>query len=223
MDQATVTPPPRRRRSAWRWVAVVVLVGVIAAAAVIAVSSSRTTEPTLSKSCQAARSRFVSWSNLTIQSLNAASDAMAHWDKLWNRWVAGQMTAQQQAAARAESNADTAKSIALDKKARAAFASFRAANSNCTTFPKSCVAEFRAHKAAVAHEARETAAIGNVYATATAQVDAWNAQQSGGSQADVDAATAAHNAAEKTLSEVLHSHDRVYARFRTAQSACNNA
>ena len=196
---------------------------LLAAGTVVSLIAVKKTEPAMSKSCQAARSRFVTWSNLTIRSLNTASDAMAHWDKLWNRWVAGQMTPDEQQAARAASNADTARSIAADKKARAAFASFRAAHNDCTKVPKGCVSEFDVHRLAIAHEGREAAAIGNVYATATAQQEAWNAQQTGGPSAVVDAATAAHNAAERTLTRVLVEHNRVYTRFRAAQRACNNA
>ncbi len=200
-----------------------VVIAFVAVGAVVSLIAVRKPEPTMSKSCQAARSRFVTWSNLTIQSLNSANDAMSHWDKLWNRWVAGQMTVQQQEAARAETNADTARSIAADKRATAAFESFRAARNNCTKVPKACVPEFNTYKAAIAHEEGEAVAVGAVYATATAQQDAWNAQRTGGSQAAVDAATAAHNAAEKTLHEELDAHDRVYARYRTAQDACNKA
>ena len=196
---------------------------LVAAGAVVSLLAVKQSEPALSKSCQEARSRFVRWSNLTIQSLNSASDAMSHWDKLWNQWVAGQMTSQEQQAARAASNADTARSMEADRKARVAFESFVAARHRCDEVPKDCVAEFDVYKVAVAHESREAAGVGKVYATAAAQRNAWNAQQTGGSRTAVDTATAAHNAAERSLNAILDEHHRVYTRFRTAQHACNGA
>ena len=222
MDGTTDAPTPRRHRSPWRWVALAVIL-LVASGALVALVTVRKPGPAMSTSCQAARSRFVSWSNLTIRSLNSASDAMAHWDTLWNRWTAGQMTAQEQQAARAASNADTARSIAADRRARAAFESFLAARHDCAEVPKDCVAEFNVFKVAIAHERREATAVRAVYATATAQQNAWNAQQTGGSRTAVDTATSAHNAAERTLNAVLAEHHRVYAGFSAAQHACNAA
>ena len=190
-----------------------------------ACGGSSTSQPKLSKSCQTERLAAVRWSNATVESLNFSRAAMRHWDKLWNRYVANPMTAEQFNAAKKKADVDLAASIAADKRVRTLADRFFSVRKACNTIPKGCATEFNVvYHAAIAHETREQAAVGKAFATETAQLNALNAQRTGqGSTAAVDAATGAHNVAHRRLVAVIREHNRLRKQWDTAQAACDKA
>ena len=209
-----------------RILALVVLIGIAGTAvtALLVAGSSSTKKARLPSACQTAREQFVVMENETVKSADSSANAIGHWDDLWNQWVSGKMTNAQQQAALQELRADATRNGDSFKKTGDAARATQTALKDCTAMPKGCLAEFQQYPTIIAHEGRETNAIGQMYATALAQNNAWNAQVHGvGSVAAVNAATAAHTAAKKAYLAAVDEHNRLLAVFKVNQAACNKA
>ncbi len=154
-------------------VAVILLLALSGAAAGCSSGGRRGTG---SSACNAARSKFVIFSNATADASNSASDAWNHWTDTYNRSLNGQISQQQISAGITEFNADFQKTQAAAKKVTEESATFLKAYGSCnqSSMPKGCQDEFAQYQPLIAHETREAQATGAVFDAINAQIVAEN-------------------------------------------------
>lgn len=208
----------RAGRSPVGHVAVVVVL-LLAVSGVAAACSSSSRRGAGSSACNAARSKFVVFSNATADASNSASDAWNHWTDTYNRSLNGQISQQEISAGITEFSADSQKTQAAAKKATDELAQFSKALGSCkqSSMPKACQDEFAQYQPLIAHETREAQATGAVFDAINAQIAAVKS----GDRNAKNAATTQFNAAIDQHAAANTEHNTLHTAFRAAQTRCN--